>query len=555
MPANASFFYAIFKRLQASYHQESSASFDGHLSPDGSAGLYGGFSLVWPGDPNGLFGSLSAAAPDIAQPGYTLEPGLMPLDPASTVPADNPLYQMLANSLGAPGTVPNSVTVAGQQWPVMPPPEGGTQTNQTWLGFNPAAGVRLVDQLGLWIGNGKLDDSPQEAPLVYPSLMASPVPLFPGAETGILYVASYPGDDGRRNGDGAMPVVPVDHVPDNFFQTSQVFLTDTAGHIQAPVALPAGGQYYVVAVIGNAGKAIAGQLFDAQYPIQVLCDALAFNSVMGPNFPLPALSSLDPANLGATFDSQFYLDPLTRDVVGFQFDVDQVFAGLVAALQEAVMTMGMDLGGLTPAEWLKAGHPCVKVRIMDGEYPNKFQPLGAAPTLGSNPQKDRHIAQHNLSPFDMNEMARQPVHWTTFIAAQVGTGPNRLSLQAALPDELSSGQFRVHLAVPSGSWRRWFAGKPIGKSFVPGGGTPSKPFPEAVVLTWTGAGTPTLEVPDHQAEPYLGLALGLEWLGRGKDAEPGKARTLPPLGDIRLLHRTADGAIAGGFTLRPVAAG
>ena len=64
MPGATNFYHAIFKRFQASYHAGGSLSFDGHLSQDDSSpGLYGGFSLKWVGDPHGLFGSLSAAAP------------------------------------------------------------------------------------------------------------------------------------------------------------------------------------------------------------------------------------------------------------------------------------------------------------------------------------------------------------------------------------------------------------------------------------------------------------------------------------------------------------
>ena len=122
MPSATSFYHAIFKRLQASYHAGGSISFDGHLSQDdNSPGLYGGFSLKWPGDPYGMFYGLSAAAPASQH----LMAGLQPLNPASLVPAENPLYAMLAASLGPDGTIPDFVTVAGQQWPVMPPPEPG----------------------------------------------------------------------------------------------------------------------------------------------------------------------------------------------------------------------------------------------------------------------------------------------------------------------------------------------------------------------------------------------------------------------------------------------
>ena len=172
-----------------------------------------------------------------------------------------------------------------------------------WLN-QPAPGipktVQLIDQFESWINAGKIDDAPKGAPLAFASLMQSLPPPFPGLSVQdnwpLLFVASMAGDDGRRNGDHAMPDVPLDHVPPHFWNTSQIYLTDTSGNIKFPPALKPTEEYYVAAVIGNAGNWGAGRSFQGVPPhMFVLGDALAFNTFMGPNFPLPALSNLDPA--------------------------------------------------------------------------------------------------------------------------------------------------------------------------------------------------------------------------------------------------------------------
>ena len=532
MPSTTSFYHAIFKRLQASYHSSSSLSFGGHLSQDDSSpSLYGGFSLKWVGDPHGLFGSLSAAAPAFPP----LKANLQPLA-ASLVPADNPLYAMLAASLGPDGTIPDFVTVAGQQWPVMPPPESGSQTNQTWLDFNTGTPPALVAAFGAWITNGKVDDSPK-GPLLYPTLMATPPAPFPGATSPILFVASMPNDDGRRAGDNAQPAVPLNHVPANYWDTSQVFLTDANGNIVPPAnQLQGGAEYNVQAVLGVTGPGISGSLFGGT-PIHVLCDAFCFNTFLSPNFPLPSLANLDPTDPNPVYE-QYYFDSPSYEIAGFRFNVDAVFAGLAAALQ----AQNIDLGGLTAAAWLHGGHACVKVRIVSGEYPNGFTSQGAVPSLMSDPLHDRHITQHNLAPFSLSETGMKKIGWTNFILSQAGRGPNGLAVQHALPADAAG----FALAIPTRTYERYIA-----PGLSTGGGTrgfelvrevESKPFPDAVILRQT---TPDarLEIAEHGAERYLGLSLGVAFL---KEARPGDV-----LGDIVMVHSGPTGAVVGGFTLRP----
>jgi hypothetical protein len=546
MPGITSFYHAIFKRFQAAYHAGGSTSFDGHLSKDDtSGGLYGGFSLKWPGDPYGLFGSLSAAAPNVPQTGFTLSAGLKPLVSGSTVPADNPLYAMLAASLGPAGTVPDFVTVAGQKWPVMPPPEQGTQFNQAWLDYNTGSPPALVDAFGTWIAAGQVDDSPKGS-LIYPALMAVPPAAFPGADTYILFVASFPGDDGRRNGDGAMPVVPLNHVPPNYWDTAPIYLTDEQGNLFNGTTLAPHVEYYVASVIGHCGTGIAGGLFTSPpQPVQVQCDAFCFNTALSPNYPLPSLGNIVGTDINPIYE-QLYMDPLTYEVAGFRFNVDAVFAGLEAALVAA----NMNLGGATAAQWLLGGHPCVKVRIVNGEYPNKFQPQGAVPGFGSDPQKDRHITQKNLVPFDPMVMAHKPVNWTNFIVSQAGEGANVLTLQHGLPPN----DVRFYVAMPTAIYDRYVRDGGSARGFeIVREGVP-KPFPDAVILRQVSAEAQLVVAPHGAgrdgrvgADPFLGMSLGL--------AGPTAAR----LGDVRVIHSAHDVAngthVAGGFTLRPVRRG
>src|SRR5262249_27165511 len=78
MPGNISFYYAIFKKLQAAtdvmyaYDQE-------HFYPDeNDSELGGGFSLAAADSPYGVFGALSAPAP--GYPGYTLQQGWLGIE-------------------------------------------------------------------------------------------------------------------------------------------------------------------------------------------------------------------------------------------------------------------------------------------------------------------------------------------------------------------------------------------------------------------------------------------------------------------------------------------
>ena len=70
---------------------------------------------------------------------------------------------------------------------------------------------------------------------------------------------------------------------------------------------------------------------------------------------------------------QFILPPLTRDVVGFRFNVDIVYGALITLMQNLDMQL---FGGAKADLWLKAGHACVKVWLTSGEFPGSHNANG-----------------------------------------------------------------------------------------------------------------------------------------------------------------------------------
>ena len=546
MPGKTSFNYAIFRRLQGGYIAGYNNTDGGHFD---NVNPMGGFCLLYPNHPNGLLNKLGANAP----PGLL---GLTPLAPTN-VPGDSPIYNMFAPSFGPPNSIPQNVPVGANMWPVMPPPEPpgsdqATQFDQMWLEFNNGSPPPLFTAFGNWITAGKSNDSPQNGPLAQPGLLNSPPPVFPGAQTPLLFVASFAGDDGRRNGDGeAAPGVPLSHVPANFWATSQIFLYDENGQyhdLQSTPVLNAGAEFYVSALIGNSsGTNSAGRALLPGYPIHVNCYAQCFNTSLSPAVPLPSMGNFDPADPNPVYE-QYVITKQSYDVAAFRFNVNTVFSGLAAAL----VAQNINLGGMTPAEWLKAGHPCVKVLVTSGEVNKPFPVTGNVPlTVDSNPRYDRHIAQHNLSPFNMTLMAIKKPIWTNFILAQAGLGPNGLTVQHT---GWPAGAAQFYFAIPRAPNARDSA-PTAQRGFEPVREGVPKPFPDAVILRQTTPGA-RLTVADHDPEAarhrhgpdrFFGMAIGVE-------GDPTKLRN-QRLGDIEVVHtvhdRLSDGDIVGGFSLRP----
>jgi hypothetical protein len=541
MTSVASFYFAMFKRFQAICGTGS-----GHVNPDSAPAstLYGGFSLYSTQDPQGIFGQLGTQATT-----WNLTQGMRPLNPLSNDPLQNPLWVMLNASLGA-APQPTTVVVNGQTWPTMPPPPEDEFT--IWLAAN-ATTPRLIDAFGDWITAGKVDDSPQDAPLSYAALKQAtlaPWPLKNLEYTSVLFVASMPGDDGRRHGDLSMPDPPANHVPANFWATSQIFLTwppgvpgQTAGKIANPASLKPKEEYWVVALVGNAGGDGTGVTANVNSPkCTLLGDAQCFNTFTSPGTPLPSLDNIDPASPNPTYEA-LYMAGGSYDVAGFRFNVDAVFSQLATALGNQVPPAM--LGGLQPADWLRDGHPCVKVRVMAGEQLDHFPPAGNAPqppTLESNPLVDRHIAQRNLAPFDVTEMGLKKIKWTNFIVAQAGKGWNELVLQQALPPDA----FHFYFAIPRAAYERWIDPRTSKGGVVRGlemvTDAASKPFPEAVILRQTGAVLIRIADHGHEKERFFGMSIGIE----GDPAGFKRARD----SNVSVVHAAQEGGVVGGFTLQ-----
>ena len=276
----------------------------------------------------------------------------------------------------------------------------------------------------------------------------------------MLFVASMPGDDGRRHGDHATPDPPAGHVPANFWATSQIFLTwppgvpgQTAGKIANPASLKPQEEYWVVALVGNAGSTGTGVVANINAPkCTLLGDAQCFNTFTSPGTSLPSLDNIDAASTNPIYEQLYHAGVgLRRGRLPLQRRRGVLAAGDGAAPARCRRRCS---AGCRPADWLRDGHPCVKVRIIVGRaarrLPARRQRV-APPTLDSNPRVDRHIAQRNLAPFDITEMGLKKIKWKNFIVAQAGSGWNELALQEALP----AGAFQLYVAIPREPYERF----------------------------------------------------------------------------------------------------
>jgi len=193
----------------------------------------------------------------------------------------------------------------------------------------------------------RANDAPKGAPLSFAALTQAGAQLkpFPGLSVNnnwpLLFVASMPGDDGRRHGDLSMPDPAANHVPGNFWATSQIFLTwppgvpgQTAGKIANPTSLKPKEEYWVVALVGNAGGDGTGVTANVNSPkCTLLGDAQCFNTFTSPGTPLPSLDNIDPTSTNPTYEA-LYMAGGSYDVAGFRFNVDAVFSELATALGE-----------------------------------------------------------------------------------------------------------------------------------------------------------------------------------------------------------------------------
>ena len=515
MPEPISYYFNLFKKFQVINHV-----------PEGTvhgAGL-GGFNLS---DPNSVFGNSNIGA----------------LLGGTTNPSDSPLWAIL-NSRATGNSAFAPVAVGGKNWPTMP----ADPLNQAWNDLQVAASPKLVDAFGSWISAGKVNDIPASV------IASKPAPIG-ATDPGVItpFVCSMPGDQGIRPGG----------VPSNFWATSLINLVDpTNGAAVFPSSLTASSEYYLVAVIGNRGAQNSGIYNNpAATGIEASAAVMVWNTFDSPGVQLPALSNLDVNDKNGIYP-QYFLNGGQYDVVGFRLNVQTVFDGIIAALNQAVAN-GLNLAGLSPEQWVKAqpAHLCSKVvvRLQGGSFPN----------LGDLPTSNARIAQKNLAPFDINITASTPdpnINWKNFIVGQPlflrleGAGRNRITLQAKLPENA----FKLYLGIPKQTFAQFFAdgrkGGIKGFRHVPAEelcesklGDQAKPFPEAVVLEWQ-RGENALEIPPLAEGQYLGMSLGIEY--NVKKIKPGV------IGEVNLVQHTVmprlkpgtrcfdlEEVVAGGFTI------
>src|SRR5689334_10333942 len=99
MPNKTSFYYAIFKKLQAVARAQNV-----HVNADNDpSGNFGGFSLLHSNHVHGIFGTLGQNAQ-----AEGLTPGVSkPLADNNNMPPQNPLYAILNASIGPDGSLPD----------------------------------------------------------------------------------------------------------------------------------------------------------------------------------------------------------------------------------------------------------------------------------------------------------------------------------------------------------------------------------------------------------------------------------------------------------------
>jgi hypothetical protein len=407
----ASYYFTILKKLQVFNHVPANQF-------HGASPAQNNFDLK---DPHMLF--------KMSNRGAVLGAGLN----------DSPVYQvLLARSMGTPGFT--LINVNGTQWPVMPP-----QLLPAWNDFqaNPPNN-KFLDVFADWIQNNHADDVPDGVIQQMPSTIVNGLGQDP-----TLFVCSNTGDDGTRPG----------NIPNDYWATSLIFLTNPSnGAIAQNVqTLFANDHYNLVAVVGNRYNAGYGRyLPSTTEPCEANCWVMVYNAGMGPGVQLPALSNLDPASTNGIYDI-YFLRPGEYDLVGFKLDVQTVFDGLV----EAVKASGMNLGGLTPEQWLKdqsaGAHLCAKVSVRRSNS-------DSWPTTSDTPLTNPRVAQKNLAPFDINlaeSTPNPPIFWKNFSAGDplkmmrtgdIRWGQNRLVLRA----EGLTGNTKLYLAAPRETIKRYF---------------------------------------------------------------------------------------------------
>ena len=81
---------------------------------------------------------------------------------------------------------------------------------------------------------------------------------------------------------------------------------------------------------GSDATHSAGRALLQAYPINAICDAQCFDTIMNPAVALPSMSNLDPADLNPLYE-QYIITKQSYEVATFRFNVSKVLADLAAA--------------------------------------------------------------------------------------------------------------------------------------------------------------------------------------------------------------------------------
>jgi len=501
-----SYYFTLFKKFQVLNHVP-------EQSVHGDAGApTGGFNL---NNPNCVFGSSNS---------FQL---------LGNTPATSPLWQLLnAAASGQP-----TVTIGAYSGPSMPAGASASYP-ASWAAFQVTAPVPIVSVFANWITGGvgisaKQNDIPSGVVNPANGVIANvPATIAGPLDNGVsLFVCSMPNDNGARPNPSP--------VPSNYWATSLIYLVDpTTGVTVTPSTLNPGDEWFLVGVVGNRGNADAGQYLSTNTVpgVESAGVVMVWNTVDSPGVELPALSNLDVTDTNPIYDS-YVMRSASYDVVGFRLNVQNVFNGIIAALNQAVANNQISLGGLTPTQWVlqAPAHLCAKILI---------RPQGGAfPNVGDTPVTTATLAQKNLAPFDLaiTDTDANPTNivWHNFIT---GTpfflrlpdgGLSRLKFVMRLPDDLVT----LHLAIPTETFEHHFRNGPgrlHGFREIPPRklcdsphSCRAKPFPEAVVLEHLG-GDHLIEFPALPEKHYLAMSVGIEY--QQHKMRPG------PLGELDLVH-------------------
>jgi hypothetical protein len=528
MPGNISYYFTLFKKFQVLNHVP-------EQSVHGDVGApTGGFNL---NNPSCAFGASNS---------FTL---------LGATPNTSPLWQILnAAANGQP-----TVTIGAYSGPSMPPGASSSYP-ASWAAFqvNAAPAPPIVTVFGNWITAGKINDIPSGVVNPTTGAIANVPVTIPGTlDNGVsLFACSMANDNGARPG----------AVPSNYWATSLIYLVDpNTGATVTPAQLNHSDEWYLVGVVGNRGNTDAGTyLSNAPDPgVETSAVVMVWNTTFSPGVELPALSNLDVNDTNPVYQS-YIMRGGKYDVVGFRLNVQNVFNGIIAALTQAVANNQINLGGLTPTQWVlqSPAHLCAKLLI---------RPQGGAfPNVGDTPITNAALAQKNLAPFEatITDTDANPTNiiWKTFVSGTPyflhlpGGGLSRMRFALRMPD----GVAKLLLAIPTVTYERYFRkgpGRLMGFREISAAalaasvhGAKAKPFPEAVVFEYVG-GEHVIEFPALPEKHFLAMAVGLEY--EQHRLKPG------PVGEIDLVHMTEmptvrpgtrtydiEERVVGGFTLQ-----